>query len=200
MRFGARLPEPFVGVVVDRGQLTKASSRKGPATLPQAAVTIDLPLGPCALYASEAGLAAARVGEVTKQQIGTGRAAEVLQEASRQLQAYFEGHLHAFDLPLDLSERTDFQRRVLQACSQVEYGQTATYGELAARAGSPRAGRAVGQVMAQNRLALIIPCHRIIGSSGRLVGYGHGLNVKQALLQMEQEHRGWRADQGLYRR
>ncbi|MGE5530894.1 MAG: methylated-DNA--[protein]-cysteine S-methyltransferase [Bacteroidota bacterium] len=160
----------------------------------QATVTTPLPIGPCALYASETGLVAVRLGEATQgQQAETGRAAEILTEASRQLQAYFEGQLRSFDLPLDLSGRSDFQRRVLQACSQVGYGQTATYGDLAARAGSARAARAVGQVMAQNQLALIIPCHRIIGSSGRLVGYGLGLDLKQELLRMEREQRGWSA-------
>jgi methylated-DNA-[protein]-cysteine S-methyltransferase len=158
----------------------------------QAAVTAHLPLGPCALYASATGVVAVRLGEVTEEHgDGTGQAAEIVQEASRQLQAYFDGRLRCFDVPLDLSGRTHFQRRVLQACSQVEYGRTATYGDLAARAGSPQAARAVGQVMAQNRLALIIPCHRIIGSGGGLVGYGHGLDVKQELLRMEQEERGW---------
>jgi O-6-methylguanine DNA methyltransferase len=101
------------------------------------------------------------------------------------------GDLRFFDVPLDLSERTDFQRRVLQACSQVKYGCTATYGDLATRAGSPLAARAVGQVMAQNRLAVVIPCHRIIGSGGRLVGYGYGLAVKEELLRMEREGGGW---------
>lgn len=158
----------------------------------QAAATTYLPIGPCTLYASAEGVVAVRLGEVAQeQQGGTNAAADVLKEASRQLQAYFEGQLRSFDLPLDWSGRSDFQRRVLQACSEVGYGQTATYGALAARAGSPRAARAAGQVMAQNQLAIIIPCHRIIGSGGRLVGYGLGLDLKEELLRMEREQRGW---------
>lgn len=132
-----------------------------------------------------------RLGEKAVAQAGSVQARKIVEQAVEQLQAYFSGELQDFALPLDLGGRTDFQRRVLLACSQIAFGHTATYGELAARAGAPLAARAVGQVMAHNRLALVIPCHRIVGSSGHLVGYGYGLDLKEQLLQMERENRGW---------
>jgi methylated-DNA-[protein]-cysteine S-methyltransferase len=88
---------------------------------------------------------------------------------------------------LDLTELTDFQRRVSLACRQIAWGNTCTYGELATRIGSPRAARAVGSVMARNRLPIVIPCHRVLGTAGRLGGYSApgGLDTKRRLLQLE---------------
>lgn len=112
------------------------------------------------------------------------------------LQSYADGESVAgkllgdfSDVPLDLSSRTDFQRRVLLACQRITPGETISYGELALRAGSPRAARAVGSVMSGNRLPLIVPCHRVVGSSGKLHGYSSpsGMKMKQRLLQMERD-------------
>jgi len=159
--------------------------------VPPASLTVQLPLGPCALFASRQGLAAVQLGTTVLEKSDDAVAFQTVWEARGQLVAYFAGDLRIFDLPLDLSERSEFQRRVLEACSQVPYGSTASYADLAARAGSPLAARAVGQVMAQNRLALVIPCHRIVGSNGHLGGYGLGLGLKAQLLAMEREGRGW---------
>jgi len=159
--------------------------------VPQTTLMAQLPLGPCALSASRNGLTTVLLGETVPERIDDAGAFEVLTEVRRQLVAYFAGDLRIFHVPLDLSERSEFQRRVLEACSQVPYGSTASYAELAARAGSPLSARAVGQVMAQNRLPIVIPCHRILGSSGHLVGYGLGLGLKAQLLAMEREARGW---------
>jgi methylated-DNA-[protein]-cysteine S-methyltransferase len=156
----------------------------------RATITVWLPPGPCALAASEEGLTALRLGE-TVEQAGGGRELAVAREAQRQLEAYFSGVLQIFDVPLDLSGRTDFQLRVLRACSQVPYGFVATYGELAKRVGHPGAARAVAQVMAHNALPLVIPCHRVVGSGGRLTGYGPGLGLKARLLEMERRGSGW---------
>lgn len=92
------------------------------------------------------------------------------------------------DLPLELSTYTPFQKRVIEACREIPFGSTASYGELAARAGSPKAARAVGTVMRQNRLPLIVPCHRVVGSTG-LGGYSasNGVTTKQLLLAMERD-------------
>ena len=109
----------------------------------------------------------------------------LLRRARALLERFFAGKPVSFDLPLDLSERTDFQRRVLLACHAIPYGETRTYGELAATAGRPRAARAVGQVMATNVLAPIVPCHRVVGAGGALTGFGGGLELKRSLLQME---------------
>lgn len=104
--------------------------------------------------------------------------------AKAQLREYFAGKRNVFDLPL-APAGTDFQLRVWAALCAIPYGQTATYGEVAARAGNPKASRAVGMANHFNPIALVIPCHRVIGSSGSLVGYGGGLDRKVQLLTLE---------------
>lgn len=111
--------------------------------------------------------------------------AEPFAEARRQLDAYFAGRLRRFDLPL-APEGTPFQQRVWRALLDIPYGETVSYGELARRIGRPSAVRAVGAANGQNPLSIVIPCHRVIGSDGRLVGYGGGLPAKSALLALEQ--------------
>jgi methylated-DNA-[protein]-cysteine S-methyltransferase len=104
------------------------------------------------------------------------------------LREYSEGQSDDFsDVLLDLDDMTDFQRRVSLVCRTIPFGQTSTYGELAARVGSPNAARAVGAVMARNRLPIIIPCHRVVGTAGRLGGYSApgGLDTKRRLLRLE---------------
>ena len=101
------------------------------------------------------------------------------------LDDYFGGRRTAFDLALDMRGLPEFTLRVLSELAKVPYGQTATYGELAERVGNPRASRAVGTVMNRNRIPIVLPCHRIVGSSGDLVGYGGGLERKERLLRLE---------------
>jgi len=105
--------------------------------------------------------------------------------ARRQLDEYFAGKRQRFDLDVDLALQADFNRRVLRELSRVPYGDVVTYGELAMRAARPRAARAVGTVMNRNPLPIVLPCHRVIGSNGKLVGYGGGLHRKEALLRLE---------------
>lgn len=107
--------------------------------------------------------------------------------ACEQLQAYFEGTLREFDLPLRPGG-TEFQRRVLEELRKIPYGMTVSYGDIARRIGKPKAVRAVGAANARNPIPIIIPCHRVIGASGDLTGFGGGLAVKQALLRHEMEH------------
>jgi methylated-DNA-[protein]-cysteine S-methyltransferase len=107
-----------------------------------------------------------------------------LREPIRQLRAYFSGRLQQFDLPL-AAEGTEFQTRVWKALCRVPYGKTASYGEIARKVGNPAASRAVGLANGRNPIAIVVPCHRIIGSNGRLVGYGGGLDYKQLLLRLE---------------
>ncbi len=111
-----------------------------------------------------------------------------LQEVLRQLEAYFAGKLKAFSLDLCLNV-TPFQKRVLAAVGQVPYGKTISYGELAKNIGNPKAGRAVGQANARNPIPIVIPCHRVIGSTGKLTGFGGGITLKQTLLDLEQQYR-----------
>jgi len=108
----------------------------------------------------------------------------LLVEAVRQLHAYFSGALRNFDLPLDM-QGTDFQKRVWNRLVAIPYGQTRSYAEIAREIAAPAAVRAVGAANGANPIAIVVPCHRVIGSSGRLVGYGGGLPLKRRLLELE---------------
>jgi len=108
----------------------------------------------------------------------------VLKEAERQLAEYFAGERTEFDLPL-AAAGTPFQRRVWSALCDIPYGETISYGELARRIGQPTASRAVGLANGRNPISIVVPCHRVIGSSGKLIGYGGGLDRKQKLLELE---------------
>ena len=112
-------------------------------------------------------------------------------EVIRQLESYFAGELRAFDLFLK-PEGTPFQLDAWKALCTIPYGKTLSYGEQARRMGKPKAVRAVGAANGRNPISIIIPCHRVIGASGRLTGYGGGLDVKRRLLDLEQ------ADTGLF--
>jgi methylated-DNA-[protein]-cysteine S-methyltransferase len=106
-------------------------------------------------------------------------------EARRQLDEYFAGTRHEFDLEVDLRPARDFGRAVLKELARVPYGELTTYGTLASRAGRPRAARAVGTVMNGNPVPIVLPCHRVVGSTGSLVGYAGGLDRKRTLLELE---------------
>ncbi len=108
----------------------------------------------------------------------------------QQLTEYFAGTRKDFDLPLSLAG-TEFQLRVLDELRRIPYGETTSYGDIAARIGKPKAMRAVGAANGRNPIPIIVPCHRVIGRSGDLTGFGGGLDAKQALLQLEAEHSGF---------
>jgi methylated-DNA-[protein]-cysteine S-methyltransferase len=103
----------------------------------------------------------------------------------RELDEYFEGRRRAFDLTLDLRGMPAFTLSVLRELAHVPYGETTTYGALAARVGHPQAARAVGTVMNRNRIPIVLPCHRVVGADGSLVGYGGGIERKIKLLELE---------------
>lgn len=109
---------------------------------------------------------------------------EVLEQTMKQVDEYLNGNRKEFDMPL-LMLGTDFQRRVWKALTRVPYGATSTYGQIAEAIDSPRAVRAVGNATSVNPISIIVPCHRIIGGDGGLVGYGGGLSVKRRLLELE---------------
>jgi len=143
---------------------------------------VDSPIGPLGLIASDAGLRAVLFdgGRVRAE----GRS-PVLEEAERQLGAYFDGTLVAFDLPLEL-HGTEFQRRCWFALASIPYGQTVSYGEQARRLGLGNdSARAVGAANGRNPLPIVLPCHRVIGADGSLTGFGGGLHVKRFLLEHE---------------
>ncbi len=114
-----------------------------------------------------------------------------LDDARRALERYFAGRRLDFDLPVDLSALAAFHRRVLDATARIPAGRVATYSEMAARAGSPRASRAAGNALHNNPVAIVVPCHRVVRSDGSLGGYGGGLPIKEWLL----EHEGARPHQ-----
>ncbi len=152
---------------------------------------IESPLGPLLLAADDAGLRS--IDFVNGRQPGkrptypdpSSRAnAAVLREAIRQLAAYFAGELEIFDLPL-APEGTPFQLAVWRRLNDIPYGETISYGELARRLGNPKASRAVGLANGANPIPIVIPCHRVIGSNGKLTGYGGGLPIKEKLLALE---------------
>jgi methylated-DNA-[protein]-cysteine S-methyltransferase len=113
------------------------------------------------------------------------RSARSVDLARRELDEYFEGRRRSFDLTVDLRALPPFTVTVLEELARVPYGETTTYGDLARRVGHPRAARAVGTVMHRNRIPIVLPCHRVVGSTGDLTGYAGGLDVKQTLLELE---------------
>ena len=141
--------------------------------------TIETPIGPLTLQADEAAVTAIRFGAG-----GAQDASPLLDAVEAQLREYFAGTRRTFDLPL-APHGTAFQQRVWMALRAIPYGETRTYGELAAAIGSPHASRAVGMAHHRNPIPIIIPCHRVIGANGTLTGYAGGLEIKRRLLALE---------------
>jgi methylated-DNA-[protein]-cysteine S-methyltransferase len=113
------------------------------------------------------------------------RSAKPVERVKLQLDEYFAGTRRAFDVEWDVRPLPPFNQRVLTELARVEYGTTTTYGELAAVSGNPRAARAVGTVMNRNPIPIVLPCHRVVGANGKLVGYAGGLERKEQLLRLE---------------
>lgn len=109
-----------------------------------------------------------------------------LQKVAQELSEYFAGNRKEFDIPLN-PKGTDFQKSVWNALRTIPYGKTMSYGQVAAQIGNPKASRAVGMANNKNPIPILIPCHRVIGANGKLVGYGGGIWMKQKLLELEQK-------------
>lgn len=122
------------------------------------------------------------------QERGQGSRSELSDRCADELREYFEGSRRSFDVPLEL-HGTPFQERVWAALLDIPYGETRSYGEIAAAVGSPRACRAVGMANHNNPICIIVPCHRVIGKNGSLTGYGGGLDKKRLLLELEAGNR-----------
>ena len=155
---------------------------------------VDSPVGRLLVAASSRGLAAISFDSDPDDQLeGLARIAgpcvlrspKSVDPARRELDEYFAGRRHIFDLALDLRALPPFTVSVLHELAEVPYGETTTYGALAARVGRPRAARAVGTVMHRNRIPIVLPCHRVVGANGDLVGYAGGLGMKRTLLELE---------------
>ena len=148
---------------------------------------IDSPIGILGLVQEEDCLTEVFFGKSESHQDYSQEETLLLKEAKKQLKAYFEGNQKIFDLPLN-PKGTDFQKTVWQALLLIPYGETRSYKDIAAAIGSPKASRAVGMANNRNPLPIIIPCHRVIGANGKLVGYAGGLGCKEKLLALEKEN------------
>ncbi|RUP05154.1 MAG: methylated-DNA--[protein]-cysteine S-methyltransferase [Mycobacterium sp.] len=148
--------------------------------------TIDSPIGPLTLAGRDGVLTNLRMVDQTYEPSRADWTPDDsgFSEAVHQLDAYFAGELCDFDVPLDL-HGTEFQRRVWEALLTIPYGETRSYGQIAEQIGAPGAARAVGLANGHNPIAIIVPCHRVIGAAGKLTGYGGGLDRKQTLLTLE---------------
>ena len=153
--------------------------------------TVRSPVGELKLVASSAGLVAIlweteRAGRVVLGEMQEEPGHPVLVEAETQLRQYFADERTSFDLPLDM-RGTEFQKQVWEALRRIPFGQTRSYGELAMELGRPLASRAVGAANGRNPLSVVVPCHRVVGSTGKLTGFAGGLEAKRWLLELETE-------------
>ncbi len=155
----------------------------------------DTPVGPLFLAVSKRGLvassydeessAARRIAGRVSPAVVRGTS-EALDEVRRELDAYFGGRRRSFDVPVDLALATPFQSRVLGTLREsVAYGSTTTYGTLARQIGAPKASRAVGAALGANPVCVVVPCHRVVGTTGALTGYAGGVAAKETLLRLE---------------
>jgi len=143
---------------------------------------VETPLGELTLASTPRGLASIYFGRSVPR--GGVIDVESNRVYIRQIEEYFQGRRTAFDFPLDLSG-TDFQVAVWRELLRIPYGQTRTYGEIAKKLGKPRAARAVGMANHDNRIPIVVPCHRVVGHDGSLTGYAGGLHMKRQLLEIE---------------
>jgi len=182
MKVTAELDRRFRDAAVDAGALDVAYD------------VLDTPIGPLVGAATDRGLCRIsfdpepdRFAEKLARVLGPRvlRSGRPLDPVRRQLDEYFARRRRVFDVAVDLRLSAGFSRRVLEELVHVPYGEVTTYGELARRAERPRAARAVGTVMNRNPIPIVLPCHRVVGAGGTLVGYGGGLDRKEALLRLE---------------
>ncbi|HLN48259.1 MAG TPA: methylated-DNA--[protein]-cysteine S-methyltransferase [Steroidobacteraceae bacterium] len=153
---------------------------------------LDSPIGPLLLCSDGAALTGLYMDSPDRPSLDGGdwtedASADPLPQAVRQLREYFEGKRHEFDLPMRLAG-TVFQQRVWRSLTEIPYGETWSYGQLAKRIGNPNASRAVGLANGRNPISILVPCHRVIGADGSLTGYGGGLERKRWLLAHEGSH------------
>ena len=156
--------------------------------------TMESPIGKLKLVASDKGLVAVlwqndRPSRVRIGELVTDDRHPILLKAERQLGEYFAGKRKEFSVPLDM-RGTPFQKNVWEALLAIPFGETRSYGQLARQLGNPNATRAVGAANGRNPLSIVVPCHRVIGSTGKLTGFGGGLETKAQLLRLEEENTG----------
>jgi methylated-DNA-[protein]-cysteine S-methyltransferase len=191
-----RLSEP-ASAATDPARVTAELARRADAAglLDVAWATLDTPLGPIAVFVTPRGLVrvaydrenfgevAAEVAEqVSPRVLVAPQRTDVVRE---QLEDYFEARRRTFDVPIDWTLVRGFNQGVLKATADIPFGETASYGEVAAAAGSPRAARAAGNALAGNPIPIVVPCHRVIHADGGIGGYTGGLENKRFLLRLE---------------
>lgn len=175
-------------------QLTDRAAAAG--LLDVAYATAETPFGPLLIATTPQGLVkisfpSTHDSEETLEELATRISPRVLEaparldDVRRQLDLYFEGRLREFDLPLDWQLSKGFRRRALRAIDRIPYGKTRSYTEIARSAGNERAVRAAGTACGSNPIPIVVPCHRVLRSGGALGGYGGGLPMKEALLELE---------------
>lgn len=155
--------------------------------------TYRTPFGSVTIQVSDDAVERVAFGKVAL--AGPERPTELSNRAANQLQEYFAGKRRVFDLPLHL-QGTPFQMAVWEALQRIPYGQTRTYGQVAASIGHPGASRAVGQANNRNPLPIFVPCHRVIAADGSLAGYAFGVKTKKFLLDLEASHAGTASGRG----
>ena len=172
-RFAATAPADVTYTVIESpvGRLMAAATSRGLARLAYE----DLDGGVDAVLQALAERLSPRILEAPAK----------LDSVRRELEEYFAGRRRRFDVPVDWALVGDFGRRVLRAAATIPFGEVRTYGEVAARAGNAKASRAAGRALGANPIPIVVPCHRVVGAGGRLVGYTGGLHRKEALLQIE---------------
>ncbi|WP_321332356.1 methylated-DNA--[protein]-cysteine S-methyltransferase [uncultured Bacteroides sp.] len=145
----------------------------------------NTPVGPLCICADEQGIT-----KISFNKVPEGESLEeetpIIKQAFEQLAEYFNGERKQFDLPLNL-QGTDFQKKVWGVLQSIPYGETWSYKQVATAAGNPKASRAVGMANNRNPIAIVVPCHRVIGANGALVGYAGGLEIKKSLLEVEKK-------------
>lgn len=152
--------------------------------------TVDSPVGPLLVAASAKGLVRVDYrGEDALEEVASNVSPRILRgtldSERRELEEYFDGRRRTFGVPVDWSVVRGFTRKVLRQTARLGYGETTSYGEVARRAGSPRAARAAGNALGSNPVPIVVPCHRVVHAGGGLGGYGGGLDRKRFLLDLE---------------
>lgn len=167
----------------------------GAGLLDVAYAVLDSPLGPLVAAVTERGLVRLAYAEESDEQVLEDlarrlsprllRAPRRLDPLARELEEYFTGRRHDFDVPVDWALTAGFTQRVLRATAAIPFGEVITYKDVAGRAGSPRGYRAAGNALGANPIPIVVPCHRVVASGGKLGGYGGGIARKLALLAVE---------------
>jgi methylated-DNA-[protein]-cysteine S-methyltransferase len=194
-RIRAVLGAPPAAADLDAIAAGFADRAEGEGLLDVAYAETDSPFGSVLLAATPRGLVKLGLPNQDPEQVLGDLASKVsprileqparFDEVRRELDLYFEGKLHDFDLPLDWQLSEGFRRRVLRSIARIPYGKTATYSEMAKRAGSERAVRAAGSACGANPIPIVVPCHRVLRVGGALGGYGGGVEMKEGLLKLE---------------